>query len=112
MSKRKKVLAVCLHGNSRSAALTWRLKNDEFNCDAIPIGWAIANKDTLDMLCNWADVIVVMWDRFIQNIPEDFRRKLVVCNLGNDRWVNPIHPEIQELVTKWARENKHLWKVQ
>lgn len=69
---RKRVLTVCLHGNSRSAALSWRLKNDEFNCEVIPVGWAITSRGTLDMLCNWADVIVVMWDKFLDKIPADF----------------------------------------
>ncbi len=102
---KKKVLVVCAAGNSRSAALSWQLKSPEFNCDAIAVGCQVAPRETIEMLCEWADEIVVMTEGFKKYIFHPHCDKIKLCEVGEDRWVNPTHPELVGIVLKWAKEN-------
>lgn len=81
--------------------MAWRLK--DAGHDAIAVGWQAADASTQRMLFEWADRIVVMWDRFESRIPVEFRAKMMTCNVGDDRWVNSRHPELVGLVTDWIK---------
>jgi predicted protein tyrosine phosphatase len=97
----QRILAVCLRGNSRSAAMAWVLK-EEFERDAVCIGWSAAGPELMDTLCRWAEVVVVMEGKFAKHIPAAYAEKIKVCDVGDDRWVNPRHPELQELCRNFA----------
>lgn len=102
---KRKILCICQAGNCRSVALAWRLKDPEFNCDALACGAGITAPGTIDMLCNWAEVIVVMQPAFALVVPRIHASKVKTCDVGPDRWVNPSHPEIQRITYEWAKAN-------
>lgn len=81
--------------------MTWVLK-EEFSRDAVAIGWSAAGPELMRTLCEWADVVVVMETKFKKHIPPDFHPKVKICDVGDDRWVNPRHPELQELCRNFA----------
>lgn len=104
MTPPQRILTVCLRGNSRSAALTWVLK-EEMGRDAVAVGWSTAGPELMQTLCAWAQVVVVMESHMLERIPPPFRDKVKACDVGPDRWVNPSNPELQGIVRKWAKEN-------
>lgn len=95
---KKKVLTVCNGGNSRSTMLAEVLKGT-FGCDAIAIGTYWAEEPTMEMLCEWADLIALV-EPFDAILPEPdltkwkqspvwwakYAFKRVVAKVGPDAW--------------------------
>ena len=52
------------------------------------------------MLCDWADVIVVMQTSFLQELSEAYRWKATVLDVGPDRWGPKCHSELKQLIYK------------
>ena len=74
----------------------------EHGQEAIAIGRMIVSKETMQMLCNWADVIVVMQPHMQQSVPEDFHHKVRCIDVGEDRFGIYIHPELLPMVRNGA----------
>lgn len=104
-----KALAVCAYGIVRSGCMAWNLKLG-YDYDTITIGVGHTRPDTLEMLCDWADVIIVMQTEFARSIPPQHINKLKICDVGKDVWGDPKHPELGKLVTKWLSENFKKYK--
>lgn len=62
--------------------------------DAVACSWKDITPATRDMLCGWANGIIVMEGYMLDKIPEQFRHKTTVCDVGEDQWCNPFHPEL------------------
>lgn len=88
-----KILTVCERGNSRSVALAWILK-DHMNLNAIAMGIRAADEETKEMLYKWADKIILVAGDFKDEIPEEFRGKLKVWDVGPDRFFRGFEPEL------------------
>jgi len=87
-------------GTSRSVAMAFVLKHHE-GLDALAAAHDGNSQETLDMLSGWADRIIVMEPKFALGILKKDIHKLVppeLTNVGMDRWMNPLHPELQEKV--------------
>lgn len=98
---KKKYLCVCAGGNVRSHSLAFILKNT-YNREAIAVGHLNVSPDTMNTLCEWADVIVVLQDYMVKEIPDKFKDKLRLFDVGDDRWGVYIHPELHELAKQGA----------
>lgn len=98
-----KYLVVCDGGNVRSAALATTLKLD-YGQEAICIGRLFTSSETMLMLTNWADRIILMQPHMIESIPDFNQTKCGVADIGQDRWGIYIHPELNELVNQLAAE--------
>lgn len=96
-----KYLCVCDGGNVRSHALAYVL-HDLRGHEAIAVGRLRVKKATLEMLCIWADIVVLLQDCMKESIPEKHMRKVRVCDVGQDRWGIYINPELLGLVTQAA----------
>jgi predicted protein tyrosine phosphatase len=70
---------------------------------AVACGWMTA-RDALSPLAEWADVVVVMEPQFKAYIPVEWQKKVVVCDVGHDRWSNPYHPELTAICRTLATE--------
>lgn len=115
-----KFLIVCNHGNVRSVALARAIKDISFSKprphphEAIAVGAAITHGDTFRMLYDWADTIVWMADGmhledFLQYVISNETIRVnriinLVSEIGPDKWFNPMHPELQEIMKKKATE--------
>lgn len=95
---KKKFLCVCQKGCNRSVFMVYRLKRHGHS--AIPIGWYTESAETLEMLCQWADRIVVMQAEFVERIPAAFRSKTVVVDVGPDRWGPRWASEMKRIIYK------------
>jgi len=107
-----KILTLCRGGHVRSVALKYLL---HYNCeerhDVIACGWESNSQETREMLYGWADYIVVMTKDFAQYVPEKFHnkpsggRKLFCYDVGEDRFMNPFHPEIQTMLKSMIKNH-------
>ena len=99
-----KVLTICAAGTVRSVAMAHRLKHD-YGIDAVPVGHDVNSQATIDMLSDWADRIIVMQPGYASGILQQYAHKIVppaLTDVGGDRWLNPLHPELQSIVRKIA----------
>jgi hypothetical protein len=105
----KRILCVCRGGASRSVGirnvLAWGHGHD-----AIAAGFEGNTPETLKMLCDWAEIIVVARNNFIGTIDIDNRFKVRVCELGEDVYFNP-NSDLYEKCGNWvnSQEDLKLW---
>lgn len=69
--------------------------------DAVPVGHDKNSQDTIDMLSDWADRIIVMQPRFASGILKRNAHKVVppeLTDVGMDRWGAPLDLGLQERV--------------
>ena len=100
-----KFLCLCRGGNVRSVCLAWHLKDRGH--EAISAGFDYLSADTLSMLFNWADKIVVMQPEFSGLIPLELTHKVMICDVGEDRYGNPMNRELKDQVKQWIRQENY-----
>ncbi len=101
-----KVLTICQGGNSRSAGCGYLLKY-KYGMDALACGWEGNSVETLRMLCEWAEAVIVMQEQFRQYVPKEFHDKLYVVDVGPDVWCNSLHPEMLRIIDEKLRPLLH-----
>ncbi len=98
-----KILTICEGGNVRSVSLGYVLKD---LCaprhDAVALGAGRNSPETIRMMCEWADRIVVMQPEFKKSVPEEFHEKLSVCDVGPDVFGSPLHPTLTGICGKFV----------
>ena len=102
-----KVLCICQRGNSRSVALAYMFK-DMLKHDAIAIGYETAGKDTRSILYQWAEQIIVvdssLKDAVNDELPEGYKSKFTVWDVGPDRYFLGFHPELLKQYQQYINE--------
>lgn len=93
-----KVLAMCQGGHVRSGGLKYILTY-KYGHEVLACGWQSNSWQTREMLCDWADAIVIMQGEFIQYVPPKYAKtniKPIICyDVGPDNYGNPFHPRLQ-----------------
>ncbi len=84
-------------GMVRSVALSYILKTYQ-GLDVLSCGVIHNTSETLHLLYTWADKIFVLESKIKESIPEEFQEKVWVLDVGEDRWLNPLHPELQTML--------------
>jgi hypothetical protein len=100
---RRRFLCVCEGGCVRSTAMAWQLKVNHGQ-NAIAVGWRWNDAETLALLCEWADYVVLMQDVFRARIESRYHGKIRVVDVGRDRWGDPTDEELVNTVAKAAHE--------
>lgn len=98
-----KMLTMCQGGNSRSVGCGYLLKY-RYGIDTIACGWEKNSPETIKMLCEWANHIIVMEEAFKQYVPEKFHAKLSVMDVGPDKWCNSLHPDLLETLEPMLKQ--------
>lgn len=103
-----KVLTICSAGTVRSVAMAHVLKQF-YECDAIAMGHDSPNNNpkTVDMLTDWADLILIMQNGYEDVVPERNVKKIHQTHLGPDVWGNPLDPRLQGTVALIAKHLKN-----
>ncbi|HZX14985.1 MAG TPA: hypothetical protein VFF49_11375 [Thermodesulfobacteriota bacterium] len=70
-----KILCVCRLGNNRSV-WTKRALNDRGYKDVLSVGGLLVSKETLNMLCEWADEILLAKPEHGENIYHKYHKKI------------------------------------
>lgn len=90
-----KWLCICQYGHSRSVALARRLHRRGIPAVAAGAG---TSEDAISVLSEWADVIAILEPHFIKAVPKHSQHKVVVFDVGPDRWKNPYSSELEEII--------------
>lgn len=105
-----RILTVCAEGINRSVAAKWLLQyrtiDGQHEHEALSVGINCTSEQTRQMLYDWADRIILLDARFAADIPTD---KLVVWDVGEDRFFNGFHPELIDILREFG-EATH-WPV-
>lgn len=96
------ILTICDQGNNRSVQFAHLLKYKYSGSDVIPAGLNLSHQ-TLKMLCNWADIIILT-DK-LQKIPDEYIGKIKVWDVGEDHYPRPFNSELNRLARKIIEEN-------
>lgn len=110
--RRVRIVTACSQGLCRSVGLADVLKLHFEPVDVIPIGVRGNSKETLSMLGNWCDYLIVMESRYADRIPQDVpRAKIIVCEVGRDTYGNSHNPQLIDKVWQWTRRNGWLMGI-
>jgi len=96
-------MCVCEAGTVRSGAAAHALKY-YFGQEAIAASHSKLKDDTFEMLCGWADRIVLMQPKFGDRIPDQHKGKVKVFDVGQDVWGNPLDKRLQDIVCDFLQE--------
>lgn len=100
MNKKIKILTVCNQGNCRSVG-TRRQLNKRGYANVIAIGCTNTSVETLTMLCDWADEILVAKPKHEGPLPKNARGKVnKQFTIGEDKWHNSMNEELRNIVKK------------
>lgn len=75
--------------------------------EAIAIGIDFTDDNSLQTLGHWADKVVVLAHRGydIKRVQEHISKdKIIVCDIGIDRWGNPFKLELTEILWEYAQK--------
>jgi len=104
-----KILTVCDQGNNRSVNFAHLLKY--WNNDVIPIGLDTTSQETLEMLYDWADYIILTEAIQKYKMPEEYNNKIKILDVGADNFPRPFNIELNSKVKRLLEENKSWLKV-
>ncbi len=102
-TRRTRFLTVCEGGAVRSVSLATVLRWD-FQQDAIPLSAAKNGPEAVDLLCEWADYIVLMQPTFETVVPKKYSAKIRVLDVGPDIWFNPMDNRLRQIVGEAAEQ--------
>lgn len=89
-------LCICQYGHSRSVACARALHIRGYS--AVAAGAETCGSAIRNGLALWADAIIIMQPAFMAAVPEQYRSKVRVLDVGPDKWSNPYHPELAALI--------------
>lgn len=103
------ILTVCDQGNNRSVQFAHLLKYKYKGSDAIAIGLKTTTEETLQMLYEWADVLILTEEKQLMNIPGAYHEKVKVWDVGEDRYPRPFNIELYEIAKQYIKECFDEW---
>ena len=101
--RQKKILCVCAGAVVRSVAQANVLKYS-FGQDALAASWERNSRKTLDLLADWADIIIVMQPQYSEGFLKRNQHKVIVNDVGPDVWRNPLDPELDMKCSEFAQD--------
>jgi hypothetical protein len=97
-----KILVVCHHGNNRSVNFAHRIKY--IGHDVLTAGLKTNSTDTLRLLYEWADSIIITEES--QEIPDEYFEKVTLFDVGPDTYPRPFNPELDGKVKEIIKQNR------
>jgi hypothetical protein len=105
-----KIAVFCKGGICRSAAMANELK--KYGHDVLCAGLGYNSPETIQMLTDWADRIVVMQKELTDFVPMNGRSKMILADLGPDIWANSSDPDLvarcRVIANEWAKKD---WRL-
>jgi hypothetical protein len=102
-----KILAACHAGICRSAAMSRELKRHGH--DVLVVGLEGNSPETVKMLGDWAQKIVVMQKELLPMVPSEFSDKIVLADVGPDVWGDPssedLRNRVKVMVEAWKEKD-------
>lgn len=91
-----KIVVFCRAGIARSTAMV-RILKETYGFDALPAGLVANGKKLQQILCEWADRVLVMDAALVDLVPEGCMAKVILTDVGPDIWG---YPTVQDLVNR------------
>jgi predicted protein tyrosine phosphatase len=102
-----KILTCCSKGLCRSVGLADVLKLHFEPVDVIPIGLDSNSLETISMLYEWADYIILMEEKygskFSRIVGPGSKRHVYICEVGPDIYGNSHNPVLIDKCWRWVR---------
>lgn len=96
-----KILCLCSGGNIRSVATSYLLKHTRAGHDVLAAGVHTSSKETLEMLCNWAETILICGNHLAGMVPGPYQSKIRQLGIGEDIWgAASLKPELLQLANQ------------
>ena len=102
---KKKILCMCQKGNSRSVACAYWLKK-KYGMDAIACGFKTQGMDTLEMLVDWADCVILMAPQYYDRFPDKWKEKTIILNVGHDTYFKGHDQNLLDQCERFIKLNK------
>ena len=84
----------------------------KYGHDVLVVGLGYNSPDTVKMLTDWADKIVVMQKELSDLVPADAKDKVVFADVGPDVWQDPSNADLRNrvkvIVDAWRNEEWNL----
>ncbi len=90
-----KVLCCCAGGKVRSVGTRYILEDTYYMRNVLAAGLEKHSPETLDMLFNWADIIIVSGEKDLTK-HVTHKDKLIHLDIGLDVWGHYGHPKLNE----------------
>jgi predicted protein tyrosine phosphatase len=100
-----KILTICSAGACRSVSMAHCLKR-HYELDAIPVGADLNSRTTINMLAEWADLIICMQPQYAAALDPQWESKLApveLTDIGQDIWTNSLNHDLHEKVHNVAQ---------
>jgi hypothetical protein len=91
-----RVVCICRAGQVRSVAARHLLIARGFR-KVVACGWEVNDRDTVKMLCLWADAVLVVGRGALWNLPVPPEKEVQV-EVGQDVWGRYDHPDLLALL--------------
>lgn len=95
-----KILCVCRKGNVRSVATKYALNRRGYK-EVLTVGFDMVTPETLNMLCKWADIILVPkithWEKIDKRFTNKIKKGFVI---GDDIYGTPVNLKLEEIINK------------
>jgi predicted protein tyrosine phosphatase len=88
-----KIIVFCRAGITRSAAMT-RVLKERHAADTLPAGLERNGPELQELLCGWADRVLVMDARLLELVPMGCMKKVILTDVGPDVWENSSAPDL------------------
>ena len=98
-----KIVILCQKGNMRSVSLAWYLKK-YLKHEAIATGFTVTRRSTRKMLFGWSDMIICVAGRYSHWVPEKYRYKLKVWDVGTDRWFKGYPKDLIDIFKRYIKD--------
>lgn len=94
-----KILCLCEEGNNRSVHLAWLLKYRGVEkigkkYEVIPAGVHNLSLETLTMLYDWAEFIIITDSHIVPVMSPENEKKVKIYNVGPDDYHRPMNSEL------------------
>ena len=97
MNKKMKILTVCNKGNCRSVGTRYCLYKRGYK-NVIATGATVTPIETLQMLCDWADKILIAKPKHAKWLPKNAQSKIdKKFTIGEDVWHNPMSYKLHDV---------------
>ncbi len=105
MNHNTKIAVFCAYGNVRSMGVGGILKDVLGMRNVIVAGMVTTSPETRNMLCNWADKVIIAGEpQLKEHIPDCPDSKIHVLDIGVDRWGFGRHPNLVETIINKMHE--------
>lgn len=91
------ILVLCQRGNVRSVTVATILKDYAGMQDVIAAGVETSTQRTMNLLTDWADIVLVAGDVKLDGLPIYFEIDIKwhkLSEIGKDIWGQAMHPEL------------------